>query len=101
MDPQYSIVGGPSIYLLQNALFMGRSEVDNVIFRIADKVTGREFKASCQINQVGTEDGSRQSWLIWGYVSIWNEDHNFWHHAFRFEAYFRTDTRKGWLNRLA
>lgn len=44
------------------------------------------------INQVGIEDGSRQSWLIWGFGRFDREEK-----SFTFEGWFRTDRRKGYL----
>ena len=77
---QQQIIEGPSKYDLQAALFDGK--------RVRFTVEGLG-QIEVQMNNVGIEDGSRESWLIEGYVVLDN-----WK---KFHGYYETRRRKGWL----
>jgi|AP95_1055475.scaffolds.fasta_scaffold206342_1 hypothetical protein len=77
---QQDITEGPSKYDLQAALFDGK--------KVCFTVEGLG-QIEVQMNNVGIEDGGRESWLIEGYAFLASQQ--------KFHGYYETRRRKGWL----
>jgi len=94
-EKRFIISEGPSKFDLMTALFKG----DVVRFTIKSRES-KTFTTEllCKINSISCEDGSRESWIISGYVPgpkdgflqnklAWKE----------FGGYFETRKRCGWI----
>ncbi len=94
----HSICDGPSKFDLSNALFDklpgGRS-------RVLDFTTNSEklLRVCVVVNKVSTEDGSRESWIIDGYISkiIYDGAELEKPPGDKIHFYYRTDKRSGWM----
>lgn len=85
------ITNGPSKFNLMLALFdIVNGKQREVSFMVNSKHS-RDEQYIVQINSVGAEDGSRESWIIEGWVK------NVPHHSPHFKMYYRTDNREGHL----
>ena len=74
------IVAGPSKFDLMLALFEGK--------RVEFTFEGMGKKPVI-VNQIGIEDGSRESWLVWGGIIIADKP------LMPFSGYFQTVRRQG------
>jgi len=77
------ITEGPSKYDLQAAIFDGK----NVTFTIEGL-----GQVKVRVDDVGIEDGSRENWLIEGYIYL-----NSPSSQKKFHGFYGTRQRKGWL----
>lgn len=96
MNPNYfEIVNGPSKEELFNAC-MHYADDNADTANIFDILVSPDTKAthkSLAVDSITHEDGSGESFVLRGDCSIDNSFH-------RFKGYYRTDTRKGFLNIL-
>jgi len=77
------ITEGPSKYDLQAALFDGK-EVRFTVEELG--------QVKVRIDDVGIEDGSRESWLIEGYIFPADQQNRK-----RFHGFYGTRQRNGWI----
>lgn len=82
---QYQIVTGPSKWDLMQALFEGNSDSQKPVIFTVEGIGNIEV----QINDVGREDGSGESWLIKGYERLLGSTLR------PVKGYFNTRSRKG------
>lgn len=83
----YTLVDGPSKFDLMLSLFTGKE----VTFRL-DSVN--QFTVT--INSLEIEDGSRENWLLKGYVRerlSWQSKES----SIRFSGFFGCHRRRGWI----
>ena len=96
MNPNYfEIVNGPDKLELFSACmhrFDENAETAN-IFDILASPDAKAIRKSLAIDSISHEDGSGESFVLRGTCSI---DNSF----YGFKGYYRTDTRKGFLNIL-
>lgn len=82
------IIDGPGKFDFMLSLFEGKQ----VYFTIKmEGVNGGPLRLKVQMNSIGIEDGSRESWLIEGYIL---EITDAWKH---FKGYFQSRRRHGWI----
>ncbi len=83
------IVNGPSKFALMLALFDWEPHRKVTITGQA----GQKFEL--WITGISAEDGSGESWNIGGTTTVFREGKE---ESRNFSAYFRTDSRKGWIS---
>jgi len=87
-DSRYQIVGGPGKFDLMLSLFEKGKQVTFTIDHEGPVI----FKV--QINSIGAEDASRESWLIEGGIVEMAGASVPWQ---SFKGYFETRWRRGWI----